>query len=309
MMLCFLQLQCHNYSVGVASGSLCSPLCTGRISYSECLGHGVTPHILKANWQGKDIILKVKTVMEKQPELNPAHKPLELNPAHSSRFNREYFDNSAKFQFTKFIFDNKTEVSKKVLDYVYSECANQDGILPYQKMWYCQSLLGREYLFSVLLKDANIFPEVYGACGNVFAVENVPDEQIEGSLMDSRSWSTRARIGLGMLDMIERLDNTPYGTLYLCDIRFANFGAVKVGSDYVVKPIDLDYSWLPAQMKRVFVGVSIKTCHTDEHCHFQACLGRCNYKTGYCESDTYSNNLIVSCAAITKEPVNMRTHT
>jgi len=270
----------------LASGSLCNPLCTGEIAYSECLGHGVTPHVLKANWKGKDIILKVKTVMEKH---------LELDPAHSSRFNREYFENSAKFQISKFILDNKTEVSKEVYDYVYSECANQDGVLPYQKMWYCQSLLGREFLLSILLKDTNNLPEVYGTCGNVFAVENAPDEKIEGSLIESRSWSTRARIGLGLLDMIERLDNTPYGTLYLCDIRAGNFGAVKVGSDYVVKPIDLDYTWLPGQMKQVLTEVKLtKTCHTDEHCHFQACLSRCSLKTGYCESDTYSNNLIVS---------------
>ena len=298
MMLRSLYLQCHNYTVGVASGSLCEPLCTGKIAYKECLGHGVTPHVLKANFQGEEIILKVKIIMEKQ---------LELNPAHSLRFNREYFEKSAKLQYSKFILDDKTKVNKKVFDYVYSECANQDGILPYQKMWYCQSLLGREFLLSILLKDTNSLPKIYGTCGNVFAVENTPDEKLEGSLIDGRSWSTRARLGLGLLDMIEKLDNTPYGTLYLCDIRFPNFGAVKVGSDYVVKPIDLDFTWLPAQMKQVMIGVSNKTCHTDEHCHYQACLSRCNYKTGYCEPDTYSNNLVVSFACIARGPVYART--
>jgi len=232
-----------------------------------------------------DIVLKVKIIMERR---------LELDPAHSSKFNREYFEKSARLQYTKFILDNKTEVSKEVFDYVYSECADQDKTLSYQKMWYCQSLLGREFLLSVLLKDSNSLPKVFGTCGNVFAVENAPDEKLEGSLIDSRSWTTRAKLGLGFLDMIERLDNTPYGTLYQCDIRIRNFGAVKVGSDYVVKAIDLDFTWLPSQMKQVMVGVANKTCQTDEHCRYQACLSRCNYKTGYCEPDTYSNNLIVS---------------
>ena len=41
------------------TGSLCHSLCvTHEIQFEKCLGHGVKLHVLKANWNGKPIVLK-----------------------------------------------------------------------------------------------------------------------------------------------------------------------------------------------------------------------------------------------------------
>lgn len=55
----FFCVQCRNYSKGLITGSLCSPLCdTHEIKFEKCLGHGVKLHVLRAEWNGNTIVLK-----------------------------------------------------------------------------------------------------------------------------------------------------------------------------------------------------------------------------------------------------------
>ena len=52
-------MQCRNYSEGLITGSLCSPLCDHNdLEFEKCLGRGSKLHVLKAKWKGKPVILK-----------------------------------------------------------------------------------------------------------------------------------------------------------------------------------------------------------------------------------------------------------
>jgi len=252
------------------------------------LGHGITPHVLKASWKGSDIILKVKKVLDKNLTLNSSL-------TESKQFDRNYFNINTNQSYVKYILDEKGVINMEVLDYMFNECAGQDNeVVPHQKMWYCQALLAGEFLLSILLKDSQNVPKLYGTCGHVFAVEDVPDEMLGGKFIDSRPWDTKVKLALALLDMVERLDNTPYGTLYMCDIKFENFGVLMMNSSYLIKPIDLDFAWLSSQMKQVMVKESQRWCTKDSDCGFKACLSKCNHWTHHCDPDFYTNNLIVS---------------
>ena len=55
----YINMQCRNYSEGLITGSVCSPLCDTRdIEFEKCLGHGIKLHVLRAKWRGKPVILK-----------------------------------------------------------------------------------------------------------------------------------------------------------------------------------------------------------------------------------------------------------
>lgn len=224
-------------------------------------------------------------------------KNLTLNSSltESKQFDRNYFNINTNQSYVKYILDEKGVINMEVLDYMFNECAGQDNeVVPHQKMWYCQALLAGEFLLSILLKDSQNVPKLYGTCGHVFAVEDVPDEMLGGKFIDSRPWDTKVKLALALLDMVERLDNTPYGTLYMCDIKFENFGVLMMNSSYLIKPIDLDFAWLSSQMKQVMVKESQRWCTKDSDCGFKACLSKCNHWTHHCDPDFYTNNLIVS---------------
>lgn len=284
-------LQCVNYTKGLASGSLCYPLCTDEIIYKECLGHGVKPHVLKASWRGKDIILKVKR------ELHERRVMSHLTDLQPDMLHRKHFDIVVNLSYINYILDRNTSVSRYVYDYIYTECAGSDGVLTYHEMWYCYTLLeSDEFLLSVLLRKSRCVPQLYGICGNIFGVEYLPVDMLESLprlVVDERSWVTKAKLGLAMLDMVNNLDKIPYGTFYLCDIQFTNFGVLKLKSSIMVAPIDVDIAWLAPQMKEVMVGESRTNCSSDKDCHFISCLGRCNHTRKKCEPHLYSNNLIV----------------
>jgi len=268
-------------------------LCTDEIKYLECLGHGVKPHVLRANWQGKDMILKVKR------ELHEKRVVRRLTGLQPEMLDRKYFDITVNLSFINYILDKNTLISKNVYDYLYAECAGSDGILSYHEMWYCYALFeSDEFLLSVLLKDFQCVPKLYGICGHVFGVEYLPVEMLEALprlIFDERTWATKVKLGLAMLDMVKRLDETPYGTLYLCDVQFTNFGVIKTKSGIIAAPIDVDIAWLTPQMKQVMYGESKVNCSSDKDCHFVSCLGKCDPVKKKCDSHSYSNNLIVSC--------------
>ena len=89
-----------------------------------------------------------------------------------------------------------------------------------------------EYVLYLMLRGKSAALDIYGVCGNMYAVQYAAAEPYLGfqsSWTDERSWNFRVRLALALLDMIESIDETPYGTLYLCDIQEANFGVVSIG--------------------------------------------------------------------------------
>ena len=121
----------------------------------------------------------------------------------------------------------------QVADDIIGECdVGGDKVFSYWETITCWQLASTdEYILYALLNGNDATLQLYGACGNMYAVEYAtaqPFFEHQTSLTDNRPWEFRAQLGLAMLDMIEALENTPYGTLYLCDVQESNFGIVSV---------------------------------------------------------------------------------
>lgn len=119
----------------------------------------------------------------------------------------------------------------EVLEEVFDECdLGNDGILHYDESIPCWQLIETdEYMLYKLLREKASMLNVYGVCGNMYAVQYAAAEPFLGfqtSFSDGRDWNFRARLAVALLDMIEELEETPYGTFYLCDVQEPNFGVV-----------------------------------------------------------------------------------
>ena len=114
---------------------------------------------------------------------------------------------------------------------VLRECdLRQDDSLSYPELITCWQLVyTAEYVLYSLLRDNVAVPDILGVCGNMYAVEyaaSAPFLGFTSSLFDGRSWEFRSDLAVALLDMVEVLENTSYGTLYLCDVQESNFGVV-----------------------------------------------------------------------------------
>lgn len=123
----------------------------------------------------------------------------------------------------------------EVLREIISECdVRQDGVLGFSESLTCwQFIETGEYMLNKLLTNSTATLDIYGTCGSVYAMQYANPEPFMGyktSLRDNRTWKYRARLAIAILELIESIEHTPYGSLYLCDAQEANFGLVSVTS-------------------------------------------------------------------------------
>ena len=79
-----------------------------------------------------------------------------------------------------------------------------------------------EYLFLRYFSDKNLVPLIRGTCGHVYAVESAPPTSIlhPGAMHIARvsrdSWCDRARVAIGLLDLIAETESSFHEYLHLC---------------------------------------------------------------------------------------------
>ena len=115
---------------------------------------------------------------------------------------------------------------------IFTECdVGKDGILLLSEVIACWELIETdEYMLNMMIKGSSATLDVYGTCGNMYAIQYADAEPFMGyktSLSEARSWNLRAQLAIAILELIESIEHTSYGTLYLCDVQEANFGIVR----------------------------------------------------------------------------------
>ena len=126
-----------------------------------------------------------------------------------------------------------------MLDEIITECdVGGDGILLLPEATACWELRETdEYMLNMMLKDSSATLDVYGACGNMYGIQYADSKPLKfvGSktslqlfMSKTRLWNLQARLAIALLELIESIEHTPYGTLYQCDVHEANFGIVRV---------------------------------------------------------------------------------
>ena len=185
----------------------------------------------------------------------------------------------------------------ETVERVFSECdVLGDGRLSYSEALVCWSLLETdEFVLLSLLRGASAVPDIYGVCGNMYATQFASSQTLldrELAVLDGRTWSLRARLAISLIEMVASLETTPYGTLYLCDVKGPNFGMVRHhgNSQLTAKAIDLDLSSFETISNR-FEHHRQKECLIDSDCSFVDCRIACS--KGTCSGPVISNNLQV----------------
>ena len=295
-------LQCANYSQGLISGSFCPKLCSeGSVTYVKCLGHGVKPHVLLMKYRGSDIILKAKrstTSSTVRYRIKSFKHLLKSKSAVDFKDFKSFIDRA--MQGTMF-GTKRYNVSDAVLEELARECdANKDKRISLVEAASCLRIIAsEEYLYYVMLRGTAGMPEAYGTCGNSFAVESYSATDMENHIIgtDPRSWDKRAKIAIALIELVQAFENTPYGTVFLCDVKDGNFG-VKTLPDGTIKAgaIDMDISFFESEMQQMVdtqAKWGQKKCSSDEDCDFISCWAKCNFETQRCDNKLYSSNIQV----------------
>ena len=243
-------MQCRNYSKRLISGSLCGPLCdTHELWFDKCLGYGVKLHVLRAIWNGSKVVLKTPNVLG-------SHSMIKLLTLTTRPLNEDFKMTKEEFitlvseelrlwlygVYFNFHLQANTSVfygiagrtytsrTTEVLHEILIECdVGGDGTLKLTESLVCWELVETgEFMLNLLLRDSSATLDVYGTCGNMYALEYADSKPYAGDILDSRPWSLKARLAVAILELVQSIEQTPYGTLYLCDVLKDNIGLVRL---------------------------------------------------------------------------------
>ena len=292
------------------------------MEFVRCLGHGVKMHVLQAQWAANTVVLKTpkplgdhratmhldgpnkykRKISKKEFIADVSERGLGLNlflsdyvyafPLCSVQANQTLFMNLAG--------GRHVPGSLAAVERVFSECdVLGDGQLSYSEAVVCWQLLETdEFVLLSVLEGTSAIPDLYGACGNMYAMQYATSDPFLDKLpgvTDKRSWAFRARLAISLIEMVHSIEVTPYGTLYLCDVQESNFGLVRQSDSgqLVAKAIDVDISWFEASMISSVQFEKNKSCQTHQECDFISCHVPCNTTTYTCVGKLWSNNLQV----------------
>ena len=204
------------------------------------------------------------------------------------------------FQITNFIetgidlgiYGNQT-IIQLILDRIVSECdVGRDGVLLGDEIQQCGRLIQPGLILHTMFKSTKLVPEIYGSCGEMLANEYVLQDPLREGSVERRSWSGSVQLALALLDYIQELEHTAYGTLYPCDLSRKNLGVV-AGSDgrTRIKSIDNDNLYFGGVLERMLN--QSRKCRADYDCRVVGCTIKCNKATHTCLRKLSSNNLEV----------------
>ncbi|GAB6026770.1 hypothetical protein CHUAL_013269 [Chamberlinius hualienensis] len=293
---------CNDYNRGEIAGQLCETLChrSTRMQARSCFA----PHL------AKDVVFTStighKTVVIKS-EFRDAHDYDEL-PSHidaKQTFNNSVTELAMVIQSLLSVHLSEEEYAK---NYVYEslksillvdfgisslkQVEKKDAIL--KSLWFL--VQQKEYLTFKFMNDSELFPEVVGSCGHLYAVEYFTPL----TMFLKSSWKIRAEITFEMLNWLETAQFYYKQPVHFCDIKFNHFGVAETkGVARTIKFLDADDIFFQSTLSHLLNHWS--NCTSNEHCKYFDCQMTCNTETGFCDDSTLNNNLQVVCSKLFSE--------
>uniref|UniRef100_A0A672I418 Divergent protein kinase domain 1A-like n=1 Tax=Salarias fasciatus TaxID=181472 RepID=A0A672I418_SALFA len=191
--------------------------------------------------------------------------------------------------------------------------ANKDGHISLPEARSTWALLQlNEFLLALVLQDREHTPKLLGFCGDLYMMEKVPHAPLYGiSLpwvvevwipaglrrsMDqwfTPSWPHKAKISIGLLELVEDIFHGTFGSFLMCDVSAAAFG---YNDRHDFKVTDARHIVPEAVFQE---DIRQQRCDADEDCLYGAdCLTTCDLTKHRCTPEVTRPNLAKACDAL-----------
>ncbi|KAM8889530.1 divergent protein kinase domain 1A isoform 1-T1 [Synchiropus picturatus] len=309
---------CDKYRRGVIDGSACSSLCDRDTLYlGKCFTANPNSQVYSGSWGDLEGVIKCQ-MEEHHPhfDLGTEVEPKREAPA----FNKPTKGTSVE-KFREMILnhlkakvgDDQANIAALANNVLAIADANRDGHISLPEARSTWALLQlNEFLLSLVLQDREHTPKLLGFCGDLYVMEKVPYSPLYGiSLpwimevwipaglrrsMDqwfTPSWPHKAKISIGLLELVEDVFHGMFGSFVMCDVRAATFGYT---DKHDLKVMDARYI-VP---ETIFVeDIRQQKCDVDEDCLYGAdCLTSCDLTKHRCTPEVSRPNLAKACVTL-----------
>lgn len=169
-----------------------------------------------------------------------------------------------------------------------------------------------QVLLGLLLQDRGHTPRLLGYCGDLYMVERVPYGPLYGlslpwplvswvpssvqRTMDqwfTPSWPRKAKISMGLLELVEDIFHGTYGSFLICDLAAARFGYTE---RHELRLTDTKAVVPEHELRR---AMRTLRCEADGDCVYGAdCRTTCDLTEKRCREEPLRPNLAKACGAL-----------
>ncbi|XP_043098709.1 divergent protein kinase domain 1A isoform X1 [Puntigrus tetrazona] len=307
---------CDKFQKGVIDGSACNSLCEKDTLYlGKCLSAKPSNQVYSGSWGDMEGIIKCQ--MEEDPHYDLG---AELEPRkESASFNRPTKGTSME-KFKEMVFSHlKAKVGDQasLADLVTLVLgvadSNKDGQISLSEAHSAWALLQlNEFLMSIVLQEREHTPRLLGFCGDLYVMEKVPYVPLYGvslpwlvelwipnSLRRSidqwaaPSWPRKAKIAIGLFELVEDLFHGTFGSFLMCDVSAAGFGYTE---RHDIKVVDARRIVPEAAFQEV---MRERRCEEDSDCTYgRDCLTSCDLTKHRCTTEVTQPNLAKVCSTL-----------
>ncbi|XP_060791716.1 divergent protein kinase domain 1B [Neoarius graeffei] len=298
-------LICEHYRKGIISGSVCQSLCEEKtLTLQHCLSTLPTHQVYSAVWKEKAVVVKCG-LHDAQRDASLYDKPTRGTSVDEFR--------EMLHSFLKSSLGEQLSLGSLVLRIVSLADVNSDGKVSLAEAKSVWALLHiNEFILTLVLQDKEHAPRLLGFCGQLYTTEhvahstlfsvNIPSwlhplvpKALSSSLNHwlAPAWPRRARVAIGLLEMVEELFHGSYGTFYMCDATPQRVG---YSTSYDCKMPDLG-SVVPEATVRAFLRG--RACQVNTDCTFGSdCTATCDRLAKQCNVEVVRPNLAKVCALL-----------
>ncbi|XP_027883959.1 divergent protein kinase domain 1A isoform X1 [Xiphophorus couchianus] len=306
---------CDKYRKGVIDGTACSSLCEKETLYLEkCFTAKPNNQVYSGNWG--DLQGVIKCQMEEAPHYDLGGEMEPRKEAAPVAFNKPTKGTSVE-KFREMIIShlkakvgdqaNLADLATQVLSFTDS---NKDGHISLPEARSTWALLQlNEFLLALVLQERDHTPKLLGFCGDLYMMEKVPYSPLYGISLPwivelwipaglrrsmeqwfTPSWPHKAKISIGLLELVEDIFHGTYGSFLMCDVRTTTFG---YNERYDFKVVDARYIIPEATFQERFRQ---QRCNVDEDCLYGTdCLTSCDLTKHRCTPEVTRPNLAKVC--------------
>ncbi|XP_028987391.1 divergent protein kinase domain 1A isoform X2 [Betta splendens] len=307
---------CDKYRRGIIDGSACSSLCDKETLYmGRCLSTLPNNQVYTGSWGDRDGIVRCNLGEVVHYELGEEPEPRRETPA----FDKPTRGTSVE-KFREMVLNHlKSKLGEQAnlggfVSQVLSVAdGNRDGQVSLPEARSTWALLQMdEVLLGLLLQDRGHTPRLLGYCGDLYVTERVPHGPLYGLPLPwplvswvpggvqrsidqwfTPSWPRKAKISMGLLELVEDLFHGTYGSFLLCDVAAPHFGYTDRHE------LRLTRARTVVPEERFRRAMRALRCETDADCVYGAdCRAACDAAEKRCGGEALQPNLAKACGAL-----------
>ncbi|KAK6302432.1 divergent protein kinase domain 1A [Coregonus clupeaformis] len=307
---------CDKYRRGIIDGSACSSLCDKDTLYlGRCLSTSPEHQVYTGGWGDLDGVIRCRVGEVLHYELGEEPEPRK----EAAVFDKPTRGTSVE-KFREMVFNHlksklgeQANLASLVTQILTVADGNKDGHVSLPEARSAWALLQLdEVLLGLLLQDRGHTPRLLGFCGDLYVTERVPYGPLYGvSLpwpleawvpsgarrsMDqwfTPSWPRKAKISMGLLELVEDIFHGTYGSFLMCDLSADHFGYTDRHDLRLTDPRAIVSEDAFRQTMRSL------HCEKDDDCVLGTdCRTSCDVAQRRCREEVTQPNLAKACGAL-----------